>query len=199
VPPKVSTTVTTPGLGAATIAIRNYKSLVDGVAFGVIADFRALERASQNAPTGPHGYLGGTMVNGRFQRYSVGGSVFGGPPGRDTVPAFLDNGEEVIRKGPAAKFRPLLKAINNAPGFAAGGTVGANLSDIFSLIVTPADEETPADRLRCPVRDGHDQHCEDGRVVHREPGPAGRDGFGFLAMQLSSRATTPRRSLQRRP
>lgn len=59
--------------------------------------------------------------------HSAGGStVPQGRPGRDTVgPYMLDSGEEIIRADRARKFRPLLKAINNAPGLAAGGTAGS--------------------------------------------------------------------------
>lgn len=72
------------------------------------------------------GYWGGTAGPAGISRYSMGGSVWGGPPGRDTVNARLNNGEEVTRTERANLWRPLLKAINNSPAFAGGGTFGRN-------------------------------------------------------------------------
>lgn len=58
---------------------------------------------------------------------AAGGTIYGGTPGKDSVPAMLMPGEEVIRASQASKHRGLLKAINaGVQGFAGGGTVGYN-------------------------------------------------------------------------
>lgn len=56
-----------------------------------------------------------------------GGGTVGGSGTEDTEHTLLTPGEEVIKRGPAAKHRRLLKAINagmNVSAFADGGTVG---------------------------------------------------------------------------
>lgn len=56
-----------------------------------------------------------------------GGGTVGGSGTEDTEHTLLTPGEEVIKRGPAAKHRRLLKAINagaNIGAFAEGGTVG---------------------------------------------------------------------------
>lgn len=129
----------------------------------------------------------GTWRGGTIGRpgYSEGGSVFGGPPGRDTVPAFLDNGEEVISKGPAATFRPLLKAIN-ATGFASGGTVGIpDLSSIFSLLTTTNSKgKSIASTLGAQFGNAAGRTAKIDATFVRNLDIIAAKGFGYLAMQL---------------
>lgn len=63
---------------------------------------------------------GGAKARFGVALYADGGTV-PGVGNSDTEAALLTPGEEVIRKGPATKFRGLLKAIN---GYNTGGTVG---------------------------------------------------------------------------
>lgn len=201
VPAVVNSNVQTTGLTAAVkqvIALTNYLNAIKGKSFAVQVNAQVNFQGGANLPgvgilapgrggvLAPGGYTGGTFRGGWFDRYSDGGSVFGGPPGRDTNFARLDNGEEVIRKGPAAAFRPLLKAINNAPGFAAGGTVGSpNLSDIFSLLqVTNSKGKSIVSSLGAQFSTATAKTDRtDGAFIANLEKLAAK-GFGFLAMQL---------------
>jgi TP901 family phage tail tape measure protein len=146
-------------------------------------EFHAAQRDSGATP-GATGYRGGTVRDGKISRLSRGGSVFGGPPGRDTVPAFLDNGEEVISKRPAAKWRPVLKLIN-ADKMAAGGTAGQpNLSDIFSLIQTSRTGKKALPSFASQfVQATIKTQRTDAQFLANLQALAAR-GFGFLATQL---------------
>jgi len=92
---------------------------------------------------------------GTIEGHAFGGTVGGnGGPRADDQPfmgprglVMLSSGEEVIKNGPAQKYRPLLKAINSGK-FAAGGTIGAagaapDMAEIMALfsagLVTAAD------------------------------------------------------------
>jgi hypothetical protein len=87
----------------------------------------------------------GAATGGTIGRLAFGGTVGGnGGPRADDQPfmgphglVMLSSGEEVIKNGPAQKYRPLLKAIN-AGKFAGGGTIGAaglapDMQEIMSL------------------------------------------------------------------
>lgn len=83
-----------------------------------------------------------------FVTAATGGTVHGpGTSTSDSVPAMLSTGEEVISAKPAAKFRPLLKAINSdsVPGFAAGGTVAARAAASAALARSNAQFTISAD------------------------------------------------------
>jgi hypothetical protein len=79
-------------------------------------------------PQHPPGRPDLTIVGGQAG-FTVPGDWY---PGRDTVPAMLMPGEEVIRRDAAIRFRPLLKQINsgNVRGYAGGDTVGGNVFGI---------------------------------------------------------------------
>ena len=62
--------------------------------------------------------------------FADGGDVRGpGGPREDLIPAMLSNGEFVVNAKSAARFRPLLKEINNPSAFADGGAVGNAAAD----------------------------------------------------------------------
>lgn len=65
-------------------------------------------------------------------RRAMGGPVPGGPRGTDTIPAWLSPGEYVVNARSAARFSPLLEAINKSPKYLAqGGPVTTtNVGDI---------------------------------------------------------------------
>ena len=58
----------------------------------------------------------------------------------DTHPALLTPGEEIIKKGPAAQHRSLLKMINagQVKGYADGGTVGSGFGGDYDPNPDPA-------------------------------------------------------------
>jgi len=99
--------------------------------------------------------LAGRADGGTIEGHAFGGTVGGnGGPRADDQPfmgprglVMLSSGEEVIKNGPAQKYRPLLKAINSGK-FASGGTIGAagaapDMNEIMALfsagLVTAAD------------------------------------------------------------
>lgn len=65
-------------------------------------------------------------MHGTVQFALASGGTVPGQGNTDSVPAMLTPGEEVISKGPATKYRAILKAMNagTVAGFASGGTVG---------------------------------------------------------------------------
>lgn len=175
VPGDVSTSISIHGLTNAERAL--------GVLQGQLNKIRAGFGAGNNPNTG---WRGGTVRAGRIAQFSSGGSVFGGPIGRDTVPALLDNGEEVINKRQAAKHRPLLKAINSgARGFADGGTVGPNLSDIFSLITTSGGtKKKPLTAFATQFEQATIKTTRTDSAFIANLTALAQMGFGFLAAQL---------------
>lgn len=206
VPAKVDSDITLTGLTSASnkmATLLGYLQSIDGKTFEAQVNAQVNFQRGSGVPgvgirapselntqpsrtpkgNGGSGYTGGTYANGHF--YSDGGSVFGGPPGRDTVPAFLDNGEEVISKGPAATFRPLLKAIN-ATGFAAGGTVGTpDLSTIFGLLTTTNSKgKSIASTLGAQFGNAAGRTAKVDATFVRNLDIIAAKGFGFLAMQL---------------
>lgn len=195
VPGLVNTDITTKGLGAAVTAagqLAAYLHSIDGKTFSAQVNAQVNFQGGSGVPgigiraPGHQPFTGGTIRPSGVSLYSVGGSVFGGMPGRDTVgPVFLDNGEEVTRKDRANKFRPLLKLINNAPGLAGGGTVGSNLSDIFSLISgTNSKGKNISSTLGAQFSSaiGHTTKLDGTFIANLDTLAA--KGFGFLAMQL---------------
>jgi hypothetical protein len=100
-------------------------------------------RGHPGAPLPP-----GATVPGHPELHVAGQTGFTVPgdwhPGKDTVPAMLMPGEEVIRRDQAIRFRPLLKSINagTVRGYAGGDTVGGN--NIFGIPIPNADPNAPA-------------------------------------------------------
>lgn len=105
-----------------------------------------------------HAAGGWAGISRRFPGYAMGGTVrsmmaggrLPGPPStRDTIPAMLAAGEYVVRANRAARFAPLLEAINSGsvtaiqrmlarwaatlPRFAAGGVVSSYIPSIPSI------------------------------------------------------------------
>lgn len=81
---------------------------------------------------GLSGIVGNNKDNVVPLRRAMGGTVPGGPRGTDTVPAWLTPNEFVVNARSAARFRPVLEAINNAPKYlSSGGSVSnTNVGDI---------------------------------------------------------------------
>lgn len=86
--------------------------------------------------TGPLAGIFGGQGTGLFDIFggalgipgaATGGYIAGpGGPRDDKVLARLSNGEFVVNAAATARHRPLLEAINSAPGYASGGFVGAS-------------------------------------------------------------------------
>lgn len=75
------------------------------------------------AGTGLFGIFGSAMG---IPAAATGGYITGpGGPTDDAILARLSNGEYVVNAAATARHRPLLEAINRAPGFASGGMVGS--------------------------------------------------------------------------
>lgn len=73
------------------------------------------------------GVAGKFFSSGSAQGYATGGAIAGAGTGTsDSIPAMLSHGEFVINAESAAKFRPILEAINNGTygKFSEGGSVG---------------------------------------------------------------------------
>ncbi|MCO5159811.1 MAG: hypothetical protein M9939_01635 [Mesorhizobium sp.] len=137
-----------------------FASLAGSVVAGFIADLRAGKSAAEalagalnrvvdklidvaiqalivgpllKALGGGGGWLSWLGLNkgGEVQKMASGGRVRGPGTGRsDSIPTMLSNGEHVVNARSAAKWRPLLEAINadRVPGFAAGGAAGGGVS-----------------------------------------------------------------------
>jgi len=66
----------------------------------------------------------GSLIGGFF---ADGGRVSGPGSGTsDSIPAWVSNGEFIVNARSTARWLPFLEAINDAPGFARGGRVGAD-------------------------------------------------------------------------
>ncbi|QNJ58072.1 tail length tape measure protein [Gordonia phage Bunnybear] len=77
---------------------------------------------------------------GKGHGYAQGGTI-PGSGNRDTVPILATPGEEVIRKGPAEKNRPMLKKINEGGDvrvFVTNWPAGAPAASTTSVTATPA-------------------------------------------------------------
>lgn len=92
-----------------------------------------------------------------------GGPIKGpGTSKSDSIPAFLSNGEYVVNARSASRFRPMLDAINNAPHFAKGGSVGGGQSGSFGgtdvQIIDMRGKDAPAVQTRKTTgSDGREQ------------------------------------------
>lgn len=74
----------------------------------------------------------GAITSGSLPALASGGTVKGKGSGTsDSILARLSNGEYVINARSAAQYRPMLDAINSAPRFAKGGSVGGGDSGMF--------------------------------------------------------------------
>jgi tape measure domain-containing protein len=132
---------------------QEFANLAGGVVSGFIADLRQgksasealanalnkvidqlIDMAIQALIVGPimkmFGFSGGGIVpgGGKILSLASGGRVAGpGTSTSDSIPAMLSNGEHVINAKSAARWRPLLEAINadRVPGFSDGGAIGS--------------------------------------------------------------------------
>lgn len=92
---------------------------------------------------------------GLIHRYADGGAVLGFPTGgsvmgpgsstSDSIPAWLSNGEYVIRAAAVRKYGPALFDALNAERFASGGRVGYAKGGKVSAAVTNARRELPGE------------------------------------------------------
>lgn len=74
----------------------------------------------------------GAITSSSLPALASGGTVKGKGSGTsDSILARLSNGEYVINARSAAQYRPMLDAINSAPRFAKGGSVGGGDSGMF--------------------------------------------------------------------
>jgi hypothetical protein len=157
-------------------------------------EFHAAQRDSGATP-GATGYMGGTVRDRRISRlYSSGGSVFGGRPGRDTVPALLDNGEEVISKKPGREVAARAEAHQRRQD---GGRRHRRAAQPVGHLQPHPDQPHRQEGppvVRQPVRAGHHQDAAHRRgsswPTCRRWRPA---ASGSWPRSSSSRATTPRR------
>lgn len=81
---------------------------------------------------GDLGVGGKLAAEGGALGFATGGRIPGGPRGTDIIPAWLSPGEYVVNARSAAKFSPILEAINKSPKYLAqGGPVTTtNVGDI---------------------------------------------------------------------
>jgi len=98
--------------------------------------------------------------------YAAGGSVYGGILGkRDSIPAFLDHGEFVVRASVAEQFRPFLERLN-ATKYAAGGAAGGR--SIPAAAGSPFGINVIVENHGSPVSStAHTEQQEDGSTLIR--------------------------------
>lgn len=107
--------------------------------------------------------FGAAQAQGGRVGFATGGQVPGGPRGSDVIPAWLSAGEYVINARSAARFAPLLEAINRSPKYLAqGGPVSnTNVGDInihLSNVDNPQDFVVQAGKkLRRAIKQGRVQ------------------------------------------
>jgi TP901 family phage tail tape measure protein len=103
-------------------------AMPDQKAIDVIVDTLAAETALQTFLNSYKGVkIGVGIYANKSLPFNDGGTVPGGRSSVDNTMIWAASGEEIIRNGPAQKYRPLLKLINEdrLPAFRDGGTVGA--------------------------------------------------------------------------
>lgn len=114
---------------------------------------------------GPQAWQNGETYRGSKDGGTINGSMSMpdlAPNSRDTVPMWTEPGEEVIAKGPAEKYRNLLKLIN-AGGFQGGGTSGLDTKgvQVDTIAVAQAAQQlfgiNDIGMLRDP--DGYNEHA----------------------------------------
>jgi len=116
---------------------------------------RTVQNNTVGRPQKGEGNLSKHAGGGLIHRYAAGGSVWGFPAGgmvfgpgsstSDDVPAWLSNGEYVIRASAVSKYGVGLLDALNQQRFASGGPVGYAKGGKVSAAVTNARRELPGD------------------------------------------------------
>lgn len=105
----------------------------------------------------------GSITTGSLPALASGGSVRGAGSGTsDSILARLSNGEYVVNARSASRYRPVLEAINSAPGFAKGGSVGSSDSSVFGgtnvqIIDMRGTDSPPVQTKRTKDSNGREQ------------------------------------------
>ena len=112
----------------------------------------------------------------KIPTFATGGGPIRGPGSStsDSILAWLSNGEYVVNAASTRKFLPLLEAVNNAPGFAAGGLT-PHASEIKQKIMAFWPSITDIGGYR--PEDGYNEHSTGNALDVMIPGwdtPAGK-------------------------